>query len=795
MSEDRVKFTVDGRTLEAPKGEMLMRVTDEAGIYIPRFCYHKHLRVVANCRMCLVEVEGSPKPLPACATPIAEGMVVHTRSDRAVDAQRATMEFLLINHPLDCPICDQGGECELQDLSLGYGRGVSRFTERKRVVEDKDLGPLVHPDMTRCIHCTRCIRVLEEVGGRQEMGATNRGEHLRIGTWIERSVDSELSGNIIDVCPVGALTDKPFKMRARGWELLAHQTVSPHDCAGSHMYGHSLRGRFLRAVPRENEGVNDCWLSDRDRWSCAALGAPDRLHRPLLRRNGRLQETSWEEALPAAAKLLGEAGGGLGTLMSPSASLEEMYLGQKLTRALGSPNIDVRLRQTDFRDDAGDPRFPSLGGPIAGLDRADAVLLLGSRINKEAPILGYRLRRTAANGGAVMAINPRRFDLVLPLSVDHAVHPDELCATLAALARAMAAESGAKTPEFLEAFRSQEHGGKEIDAIAGHLLEAEHPRLLLGLLAQQHPVWADLRRLAVLVADLADGSLGYLTEGANTAGAYLAGAVPHRGPGGVPVAAGMNARAMLEDGPAGYLLFGVEPEHDCRNGGAALAALKKTPVLAVSAFLSPAMREYADCVLPLAAFGETAGSSVNAEGSLQRFDAVCMPPGEARPGWKILRALGSTLASEEEFGFTNLAEVREEAIHALGHTGTEASREAYTGDWKAAPAKEEAPALRAVGEVGIYALDPLVRRAAPLQETADAHASAKLWLHPEDAAASGLADGDRARLEGGAGAREFVVATDSGVVRGSLWLPATCGLPMWDAVALEAVARAAEGAR
>ncbi|MGH8224816.1 MAG: NADH-quinone oxidoreductase subunit NuoG [Gammaproteobacteria bacterium] len=792
MSEERVKLTVDGRTLEAPKGEMLIRATDEAGIYIPRFCYHKHLRVVANCRMCLVEVEGAPKPLPACATPIADGMIVHTRSDRAVDAQRATMEFLLINHPLDCPICDQGGECELQDLSLGFGRGVSRFTERKRVVEDKDLGPLVHPDMTRCIHCTRCIRVLEEVGGRQEMGATNRGEHLKIGTWIERSVDSELSGNIIDVCPVGALTDKPFKMRARGWELLAHKTVSPHDCVGSHMYGHSLRGKFLRAVPRENEGVNDCWLSDRDRWSFTALAASDRVRQPLLRRDGRLEEASWEEALPAAARLLGEAGAGLGTLLSPSASLEEMYLAQKLTHALGSPNIDVRLRQVDFRDDAGDPRFPSLGGPIAALDQADAILVVGSRINKEAPILGHRLRRAAANGSALMAINPRRFDLVLPLAVDHAVHPDELCTALAALVQALAAESGAKTPDFLKAFDAEKHGDAKLDAIAKHLLQAKQPRLLLGLLAQQHPAWADLRRLAVLVADLAEASLGYVSEGANMAGAYLAGAVPHRGPGGVAVEAGMNARTMFEQPTAGYLLFGVEPERDSWNGETAFAALKKAPVVAVSSFLSPAMREYADCVLPLAAFGEAAGSSINGEGKLQRFDAVCVAAGAARPGWKILRALGSTLASEREFGYTNLAEVREEAIHAIGYTGADLAQNAYGGDWKATPAADEAPALRAIGEVGIYALDPLLRRATPLQETRDARDSAKLWLHPDDATALQLGDGDRARVEGGTGTREFVVATDAGVVRGSLWLPATSGLALWDAVALEAIAQAAE---
>jgi NADH-quinone oxidoreductase subunit G len=796
MSEDTVKFTVDGREIEAPKGEMLMRVTDEAGIYIPRFCYHKHLEVVANCRMCLVEVEGAPKPQPACATPIAQGMVVHTRSDKAVDMQRATMEFLLINHPLDCPICDQGGECELQDLSMGYGRGVSRFTERKRVVKDKDLGPLVRPEMTRCIQCTRCIRVLEEVGGRQEMGSLNRSEHLEIGTWIERSVDSELSGNIIDVCPVGALTDKPFKMRARGWEVLTHRTISPHDCLGSHMYGHSLRGVFLRAVPRDNDDINACWLSDRDRWAHTALDAPDRLRRPLIRRDGELVEASWEEALPAAAKMLREAGEGLATLVSPSASLEEMYLAQKLTRALGSRNIDARLRQRDFRDDAGDPRFPALGGPIADLDHSDAVFVIGSRINKEAPILGWRLRQTAKNGGAIMALNPRRYDMVVPLAEDCALHPDELVPALAILAGELAKRAGKKPPVFLEAFKASAEERESLDAIAKHLFTAERPRILLGQLAQQHPAWADLRALAALIAELAEGALGVISEGANMAGAYLAGAVPHRGAGGVALETpGLDAHAMLAEAQKGYLLFGVEPEHDSWHGEAALAALRGAPVVSLSSFVSPAMREYADCVLPLAAFGETAGSSINGEGKLQRFDAVSVPPDDARPGWKILRALGATIDFADAFDFVTLAEVREEAINAIGYPEAEKLASAYAGDWEPKPAAEKAPALRAVGEVGIYALNPLVRRAAPLQQTTDARDSAKLRLHPADATKNGLADGCRARMNAGGLSREFEVATDSGVTRGSVWFPAASGLALWSEVAIEALATVNEAER
>ncbi|MDN5864386.1 MAG: NADH-quinone oxidoreductase subunit NuoG, partial [Gammaproteobacteria bacterium] len=692
MSEDRVELTVDGQTLEAPKGEMLMRATDDAGIYIPRFCYHKHLRVVANCRMCLVEVEGSPKPMPACATPVSDGMVVHTRSDRSVDAQRSTMEFLLINHPLDCPVCDQGGECELQDLAWGYGRGVSRYNEGKRVVRDKSIGPLVHTAMTRCIHCTRCIRVLEEVGGRQEMGTTDRGEWMKVGTWIERSVDSELSGNIIDVCPVGALNDKPFNMRARGWEMLAQKTVSPHDCVGSNLYGHSLRGKFLRAVPRENEAVNDSWIADRDRWSHAGLGSPDRLRRPMLRRDGKLEEVGWAEALTAAVEMLHKAGRGLATLVSPSATLEEMYLAQKLTHELGSKNVDVRLRQADFRDDAGDPRYLSLGGGITDLENADAVLLLGSRINKEVPILGYRLRHTVENGGAVMAINPRRHDMKIPLSEERLVHPDAFCRELAALAGELADRTKVKPPAFLDAFQAT--SDEVTIALARRLAEADRVRLLLGAFAMQHPRFADVRRLAALIAELVGGTLGYLTEGGNMAGAYLTGSVPHRGPGGVPVEAGLNARDMLGAPQSGYLLFGVEPERDSREGQNALEALCEAGVVAVTSFLSREMQAYADCVLPLAAFGETAGSSINAAGMLQRFDAVAVAPGEARPGWKILRALGAELAGEAVFDSTSIAEVREELMDAIGYTGMDAPQ-AYAGNWEAAPSADGRPELRA----------------------------------------------------------------------------------------------------
>ncbi len=790
MSEERVKITIDGRELEAPKGATVIQVADEAGIYIPRFCYHRRLKIAANCRMCLVDVEGAPKPVASCAHPVADGMVVHTRSQRALDAQRATMEFLLINHPLDCPICDQGGECELQDLALGYGRGISRFTERKRVVADKDLGPLVLPEMTRCIHCTRCIRVLEEVGGRQEMGATGRGEHTRIGTYIAGAIDSELSGNIIDVCPVGALNSAPFNMRARGWELLSHKTVGAHDCVGSNLYGHTLRGRFLRVVPRENEEVNDCWISDRDRFSYTGLESSDRLLRPMVRKDGRLVEVEWPEAVPVAAQYLREAGPQFGAIVSPNATLEEMYLTQKLVRALGSRDVDSRLRQSDFRDDEGDPRFPALGDSMDGLKHADAVFLVGSRINKEAPIIAYRLRQAAAAGGAIMMLNPRRFDVVVPLVVDRVAHPDSLVGELAGVAHALAEETGRKTPAFLDGFPRVP--GEQTREIARKLAAAGRPRLLLGHLALQHPAFADLRRVAVLVAELADGTLGYVTEGANQCGAYLAGAVPHRGPGGVPLQPGRNVREMFEEPLGTYLLLGAEPELDCWNGAQARNALGQAKVVALSSFLSPALREYADCVLPLAAFGETPGAFVNAAGTRQTFDAVSVPPGDTRPGWKILRALGGELAAEHGFAFASFGEVRSEVWDALGDATFSIELPAYAGTWEPAPGTRKPPSLRAVTEVGIYATDPLVRRAKPLQQTPDARDSARIWLHPEDAAAMRLSPDELVEARSESVAMQAELGTDPGVVRGTVWLPAGFGLGLWESVSLEAVAQAAE---
>ena len=382
MNSDNFKIEVNGVEFEASPGQMIIEVTDAADIYVPRFCYHRKLSVAANCRMCLVEVEKAPKPLPACATPVADGMKVFTKSALAISAQKAVMEFLLINHPLDCPICDQGGECELQDIAMGYGGGISRFNERKRVVKDKDLGPLISTDMTRCIHCTRCVRFGQEIAGIQELGTIGRGENTEISTYIESSVDHELSGNIIDVCPVGALNNKPYRFSARAWEMAQFPTVSPHDCAGSNINAHVMQGKLKRVVPRVNESINETWIADRDRFSCEAVYADDRLETPMVRIEGEWRECGWDEALEVAARGLQSVDGNLAALVSPSATTEEGYLAARLVRHLGSGNLDHRLRRRDFRQQNLDPVFPWLGMPIEDVEQLQSILVVGSNLRR-----------------------------------------------------------------------------------------------------------------------------------------------------------------------------------------------------------------------------------------------------------------------------------------------------------------------------------------------------------------------------------------------------------------------------
>jgi NADH-quinone oxidoreductase subunit G len=717
MSEDTVNIEVNGVALKAPKGAMIISVTDAHDIYIPRFCYHEKLPIAANCRMCLVEVEKAPKPLPACATPVAEGMKIFTKSPKAIAAQKATMEFLLINHPLDCPICDQGGECELQDLAVGFGRGDSRYHEGKRVVRDQSIGPLVSTDMTRCIHCTRCVRFGQDVAGLQELGTIGRGEYTQIGTYVEGSVDHELSGNIIDLCPVGALNSKPFRFNGRGWEMTQVPLVSPHDGLGTNLYGHVLRGELMRVVPRPNEDINETWIADRDRFSYEGVYAEDRLRAPLVRAaDGSWRETDWETALSAAARglrsVLEHAGAaGLGVLAHPSSTLEELHLLARIAAGLGSNNIDHRLRRRDFRDQGADPLQPGLGLKIAEVERLDALLVVGSNLRRELPLLAHRVRKAACRGARVGFVNPQAFPVLFPVAVTLA--GEDLANGLAGVLAA--ALDGAAPPADVAALLRDARAGETERALAVALQSGQRRAVWLGALALRSGNYAELRRLAQALAAVTGASFGELAEGGNAAGACLAGVLPHRGTGGVPRAqSGRDARQMLEQPLAGYLLHGLEPAADS-GLKTNLAAAKY--VVAVTPYLSEELKRIAHVLLPAGTFAETSGTYVNLEGRWQSHAGAARPVGQSRPGWKILRVLANRLELPG-FDYQVSEDVREELRAAL--RGVSAPTAAPAPLATAAPAGE-------VQDVPMYQVDPVLRRAASLQRTREGQAAAVVY--------------------------------------------------------------------
>jgi NADH-quinone oxidoreductase subunit G len=695
MSEDAVNVEVDGRPLKARKGQMIMQLTDDAGVYIPRFCYHEKLSIAANCRMCLVEVEKAPKPLPACATPVAEGMKVFTKSPKAIAAQKATMEFLLINHPLDCPICDQGGECELQDLALGFGSAESRFDERKRVVKDRNLGPLISTDMTRCIQCTRCVRFTAEVAGIQELGTTGRGEWMEIGTWIEKSVDHELSGNVIDLCPVGALNSKPFRHRARSWEMTEHALVSPHDGVGSNLFGHVLRGRLMRVVPRANEDVNETWISDRDRYSYEGVYAPDRLREPMLRVEGQWRAVSWEAALEAASRMLREAvdeegPGRSAFLCAPGSTNEEAFLLARLARGLGSHNVDSRLRQLDFSDQESDPAWHGLGMTLREIESLGALLLVGCHVRDEAPIIAHRVRKAALAGCKVSFLATVPQHCYFPVHGSAVVPAADLLPELAALA-------------------SRSAGGEARRAILDSLADGRGA-VILGGVAMRHTHFAELRAAAAALAARTGAKLGFLPDGGNAAGTALAGALPHRLAGGRPdPEPGLHVRAMLESRLAACVLFGgIEHGQDIGLAGAADALAACRRVIAVTPFADAGTMSIAQLMLPMGTFAETSGSYVSVEGRWQEFRGCAQAVGVSRPGWKILRVLGNQLGLP---GFG-----QESSADALAELRAEAGSAAYDG--RISTAREFDAARRGHSSlVPIYGVDAIVRRAPALQLT------------------------------------------------------------------------------
>ncbi|HET6632597.1 MAG TPA: NADH-quinone oxidoreductase subunit NuoG [Rhodanobacteraceae bacterium] len=766
---DLVNIEIDGRPFQAARGAMVIQVADQASIPIPRFCYHRKLAVAANCRMCLVEMHmgdrPSPKPVPACATPVAEGMKIFTRSDKALHAQRNVMEFLLINHPLDCPICDQGGECELQDLSLGFGRSVSRFTERKRVVADENIGPLVQTFMTRCIHCTRCIRVLDEIAGSPELGGMDRGEHMKIGTYIGKSIDSELSGNIIDVCPVGALTDKVFQFKARAWEMIARPSIGYHDAAGGNLWLHTLRGRVLRAVPRDNEAINECWLADRDRYSHEGLYADDRVIEPMLKRDGQWQAVDWDTALEAARDGVRAAGRELGVLAQPATSCEEGALLARLAAGLGSSHVDHRLRRLDFAGSA------HAGFEAAANDVADAgaVLLVGCNIRHELPLVNARLRKSVQAGASVFALNSLRHDFNFGLAGEWIAPPQGMVARLQVLARAAQA-LGRATPA---AELATALDGIEVDEGAREAIEvlraADGSAVLLGQAAAMHSQWSWLEALGRFIAEATGSSFNAIPLGANAVGLARVGLLPGEG--------GLDARGMLEQPRPAYLLFGAEPPEDFGDGALAMRALRGAgQVIACSAYASDTLKDLATVILPIGLLPEIDATLVTMDGQVQSVGASVPPPGQARPGWKVLRALGGMLELPG-FDFIDIGGLREQIAAAVRQPAQAVPPQPL----RALARDTETTGLARLATVPIYRGDAVLRRAGALNAHPLTRAPA-VALHPDDAARLQLEAGQLLRINGGA---ELPLATDADVAPGTAWIecayPGTALLPPYGA--------------
>lgn len=717
-----IEIELDGIKVEIAKGSMIMQAANKAGSYIPHFCYHKKLSIAASCRMCLVDVEKMPKPMPACATTVAPGMIVRSKSDKAIKAQKSVMEFLLINHPLDCPICDQGGECQLQDLAVGYGASASRYEEEKRVVSFKDVGPLISmQEMSRCIHCTRCVRFGQEIAGVMELGMSNRGEHAEIETFVGQSVDSELSGNMIDICPVGALTSKPFRYSARTWELSRRKSVSPHDSTGANLIVQVKNEKVMRVVPFENEAVNECWIADRDRFSYEALNCDERLKTPMLKQGGNWIVVDWQTALEYVANGLKQikadhGAASIGALVSPHSTLEELFLTGALVRGLGSQNIDYRLRNAEFTATEG-VRY--LGTSIASLSELQSVLVLGSNLRKDHPLFAQRIRQAVRQGGVVNVINSAQQDWAMPLAHTLLCDARSWVQALADVAAVIAAKKGvpAPTPVRAELVEAIAHpcagsGPTAIFAIAESLLSAERKAVLLGNAAAHHAKASSLLALANWIGVQTGATVGYLTEAANTVGAQLAGALPGLN--------GLNAAQMLSGSLKALLLLNNEPEFDSAAGALAPVALAQTPmVVTLSPFKSNLA--FSDVLLPIAPFTETSGTFINAEGRVQSFHAVVKPLGETRPAWKVLRVLANML-DVPGFDFASSHAVLQRVGGLPSADQTHLSSRILSN---ATPAAVDlTPAGSAPVVAPIYALDGLVRRAASLQLTVDAKRTA-----------------------------------------------------------------------
>ncbi|HJW55398.1 MAG TPA: NADH-quinone oxidoreductase subunit NuoG [Burkholderiaceae bacterium] len=743
-----IEIEIDGKKVEVQEGSMVMDAANKLGTYIPHFCYHKKLSIAANCRMCLVEVEKAPKPLPACATPVSPGMVVRSNSGKAVQAQKGVMEFLLINHPLDCPICDQGGECQLQDLAVGYGASSSRYEEEKRVVTPKDAGPLISmKEMSRCIHCTRCVRFGQEIAGVMEFGMLNRGEHAEITSFVGKTVDSELSGNMIDLCPVGALTSKPFRYRARNWELSRRKSVSPHDSLGSNLIVQVKGGQVMRVLPLENETINECWISDRDRFSYEGLNNDNRLTKPMIKQGDQWHDTDWQTALEYIVHGLNNirhehGADAIAALAAPYSTVEELSLLQKLMRGLGSDNVDFRLRQSDFALDG--QITPWLGMPITEFDTLKHVFVIGSFLRKDHPLLAARLRQAVKHGAKVSILHATDDDLLMPVATKIIKAPSAWTSVLAEVVMAVARAKGIAAPAGFD----NVHASPEAQRIAADLLTGERAAIMLGNAASQHPQASQLHAAAQWIAQATGATLGYLTEAANTVGGYLANAVPGQG---------ANALQAFAEPRKAYLLFNAEPKLDSFDPQAARSALDQADMVVVmSAFRQGT--DYADVLLPIAPFSETSGTFVNCEGRAQSFNGAVKPLGETRPGWKVLRVLGNLLGLSG-FDYETSEAIRNEVLDAANQTA-QLNNFANAQPQAAVPGMDAEAQLERVADVPIYFTDSIVRRSEPLQQTNDAKFP-KAWLSSAWAQKLGVAEDDSVLVRQGDGSAILTAGIDS----------------------------------
>ncbi|PPD54669.1 MAG: NADH-quinone oxidoreductase subunit G [Methylotenera sp.] len=774
-----LQIEIDGKTLEVEHGSSIIDAADKVGIAIPRFCYHKKLSVAANCRMCLVQVENFNKPLPACATPVAEGMKIFTRSKATVEAQQSVMEFLLINHPLDCPICDQGGECDLQDIAVAYGAGGSRYTEEKRVVVNKNIGPLISTDMTRCIQCTRCVRFLQEVGGMQELGVVGRSEHAEITAYVDKSVNSELSGNIIDLCPVGALTNKPFRYSARSWELTRRPSIAPHDGLGSHIEVHVKDNKVMRVLPREKESINECWLSDRDRFSYEGLNSPDRLKVPMIKHKGAWVETDWKTALEFAAGQLKDitnqhGGDALGVLVSPNSTMEEGYLAKKLAEGLNCGNIDYRLRQTDFRLDGKRLGTPWMGCNIQEIEELDRILLIGSNLRNEHPLLAQRFRKAVQNGAELSIVSPLDNNPLMDIAHKVIVRPNDMVNVLGQILKAMSGLQRLSLclppalTNLLEEIKVRPNTQAMAESLAGHGktydLIAPKVGIFIGNMALSDPRFTELYSMAEAIGGISGAKGGILPAAANSTGMHMIGVMPN--------GTGMHARAMLEIPRKAYLLLNIEPELDCQHAALAKAAMEKAEcVVALTSFKSQALAN-ADILLPIAPFTETSGTYMSMEGRVQSFAAAVKPFGECRPAWKVLRVLANTLGLQG-FDFETSEEVKDKLFE--GEKPSTVVWRSLNNNLKELVEIQvniKHDGLQRIGEVPQNESDPIVRRAASLQKT-KYNIRPMARMRAEQMAALGLVEGDIVLAKQDKGSAVLKVKLDNHVAMGCVRVAAS----------------------